>query len=87
MKKTTFTKIQIVGTLKSYKNGVKAADLALENGVSTATLCNWRSKYGGMDASELKQVNELEDENWRLNSMYPELSLDHQMLKIVLGKK
>jgi len=78
MKKTTFTESQIVGILKSYKNGVKATDLAREHGVSTATLYNWRAKYGGMDASELKRIKELEDENRRLKSMYAELSLDHQ---------
>ena len=55
--------------------------------MSKATLYNWRAKYGGMEASELKRVKELEDENRRLKNMYAELSLDHQMLKIVLGKK
>jgi len=55
--------------------------------VSTATLYNWRAKYGGINASELKRIKELEDECRRLKSMYAELSLDHQMLKIVLGKK
>jgi len=86
MKKTPFTESQLVGILKSHENGVKAAHLAREHGVSTATLYNWRAKYGGMEASELKRVKELEDENRRLKSMYAELSLDHQMLKIVLGK-
>ena len=55
--------------------------------MSKATLYNWRAKYGGKEASELKRVKELEDENRRLKNMYAELSLDHQMLKIVPGKK
>ena len=87
MKKTTFTESQIIGILKTYDQGAKATDLAREHGVSKATLYNWRAKYGGMEASELKRVKELEDENRRLKNMYAELSLDHQMLKIVLGKK
>ena len=87
MKKTTFTESKIVGILKSHEQGVKATDLAREHGVSTATLYNWRAKYGGINASELKRIKELEDECRRLKSMYAELSLDHQMLKIVLGKK
>ena len=87
MKKTTFTESQIIGILKSHEKGAKAKDLAREHGVSTATLYNWKAKYGGMEVSELKRVKELEDENRRLKNMYAELSLDHQMLKIVLGKK
>jgi len=77
MRKTTFTDSQLVGILKSHENGVKAADLAREHGVSTVTLYNWRAKYGGMEASELKRVKELEDENLRVKSMYAEFSLDH----------
>jgi len=87
MKRTTITESKIVGILKSHEQGVKATDLAREHGVSTATLYNWRAKYGGINASELKRIKELEDECRRLKSMYAELSLDHQMLKIVLGKK
>ncbi len=87
MKKTTFTESQIAGILKSHEQGVKATDLAREHGVSTATLYNWRAKHGGMEDSELKCIKELEDENRRPKSMYAELSMDHQMLKIVLGKK
>ena len=87
MKKTTFTDSQIIGILKTDDQGAKATALAREHGVSKATLYNWRAKYGGMEASELKRVKELEDENRRLKNMYAELSLDHQMLKIVLGKK
>ena len=88
MKKTTITESKIVGILKSHEQGVKATDLAREHGVSTSTLYNWRAKYGGMEAtSELKRLKELEDENRRMKSMYAELSLDHQMLKIVPGKK
>ena len=70
MKKTTFTESQLVGILKSHENGVKATDLARVHGLSTATLYNWRAKYGGMEASELKRVKELEDENRRLKSKF-----------------
>ncbi|VAX25928.1 Mobile element protein [hydrothermal vent metagenome] len=47
----------------------------------------WRSKYGGLEASELKRLKALEDENSRLKRMYSELSLDHQVLKDVIEKK
>jgi len=52
-----------------------------------ATFYNWRNKYGGMDVSQLKKLKELEIENRRLKQMYADLSLDHQMLKDILGKK
>ena len=87
MKKKIFTESQIVSILKAHEQGQKATDLAREHGVSAATVYNWKAKYGGMEASELKRVKELEDENRRLKHMFAELSLDHQLLKAVLGKK
>jgi putative transposase len=56
-------------------------------GVHKATFYNWRKKYSGMDASQLKRLKELEDENRRLKQMYADISLDNQMLKDVLSKK
>jgi putative transposase len=48
---------------------------------------NWKSKYGGMEASDLKKLKSLEDENRRLKQMYADLSLDHKILKDVVEKK
>ncbi len=87
MKKSRFTESQIVSILKEYEKGRDTQDLCREYGVSRATFYNWRKKYGGMDASQLKRLKELELENRRLKQMYADLSLDHQMLKDVLGKK
>ena len=87
MKKSRFTESQIVSILKEYENGRDTQDLCREYGISKATFYNWRKKYGGMDASQLKRLKELELENRRLKQMYADLSLDHQMLKDVLGKK
>jgi putative transposase len=58
-----------------------------EYGISRATFYNWKKRYGGMEASQLKRLKELEDENRRLKRMYADLSLDHELLKDVLGKK
>ena len=87
MKKSRFTESQIVSILKEYENGRDAQSLCREYGISKATFYNWRKKYGGMDASQLKKLKELELENRRLKQMFADLSLDHQMLKDVLGKK
>ncbi|MBL0745490.1 transposase, partial [Chryseolinea lacunae] len=56
MKKSRFTETQIVSILKQYDGGTSAADLCREHGISTATLYNWKAKYGGLEASQLKRI-------------------------------
>ena len=86
MRKSKFTESEIIATLKQVEGGAKVADLAREHGVSTATIYAWRSKYGGMDASEAKRLKDLEEENRRLKEMVAELSLNERALKSALGK-
>ena len=86
MKKTRFTEQQILRILGEYEKGQKAADICRQHGISEATFYNWKKKYSGMDASQLKKLKELEDENRRLKRMYANLSLDHELLKEVLSK-
>lgn len=87
MKRSRFTESHIIGVLKEYEAGKSAKDLCRENGISDATFYNWKKKYSGMDAVQLKKLKELEAENQRLKRMYADLSLDHQLLKEVLEKK
>ena len=87
MKKIKFTESQIIRILKEYEAGREVNDLCREYSISRATFYNWKKKYSGMDASQLKRLKELEEENRRLKRMYADLSLDHEMLKDVLGKK
>lgn len=87
MRKSRFTEAQIIGILKQAEGGAKVQDLSREHGVSTATIYNWRSKFGGMDVNEAKRLKELEDENRRLKQMVADLSLDKAALKSALGKK
>ena len=87
MKKVRFTESQITKILKEYESGIDAQSLCREHGISRATLYNWRKKYGGMDASQLKRLKELEEENRKLKQMYADISLDNVMLKDLLGKK
>jgi putative transposase len=87
MKKVRFTESQIVKILKEYDSGRDVKEICREYGVSRATFYNWRKKYGGMDASQLKRLKELEEENRKLKQMYADLSLDKVMLKDILGKK
>ena len=72
MKKSRFTDSQIMSVLKQLEAGVTVAELSREHNVSTATLYQWRAKYGGMDASMIKRLKELVAENARLKKMYAE---------------
>ncbi len=87
MKKSRFSPTQIVSILKEYESGVDASELIRKHGISQATLYNWRKKYGGLEASELKRIKVLEEENAKLKRMYAELALDHQMAKEIIEKK
>ena len=74
MKTSKFSESQIVALLKQQESGLKVAEICREHGISTGTFYKWCSKYGGMDASMLKRVKELEQENARLKRMYAESS-------------
>jgi putative transposase len=87
MKKKRFTETQIFSILKEFDAGKNIQDISREQGVSKATIYNWKAKYGGMEMNELKKYKDLEEENRKLKQMYADLALDNKMLKDVLGKK
>jgi len=87
MKKSRYTESQIIKVLNEVEGGRMVKDVCREYGISDATYYNWKSKYGGMTASDIKKLKELEDENRRLKRMYADLSLQHEALKDVIEKK
>ncbi len=87
MKKSRFTEQQIIGILKEHESGRKVGDLCREHGISNPTFYNWKAKYGGLDANQLKRLKDLEQENARLKRMYADLSLVHVALKDAMEKK
>lgn len=87
MKKSRFTETQIVSILKQYDQGANANDVCREHGISTATLYNWKSKYGGLEASQLKLIKELQEENSKLKRMYADVSIQRDALKELIEKK
>ena len=86
MKKSRYTETQIVKILKEVEGGRLIKEVCREYGISEATYYNWKTKYGGMEASDVKRLKELEDENRRLKSMFAELSLEHRILKDIIEK-
>lgn len=72
MKKSSYTDNQIISILKQHEAGTSVPQLCREHGMSTATFYKWHSKYSGMDASLMKRMKELKDENRRLRKMYAE---------------
>lgn len=87
MKKSQFSPTQIAGILKEFDNGKTAEEITREHGVSRASLYKWRQRYGGMEATELKRIKELEEENARLKRMYANLAMDLDVAKYLLEKK
>jgi putative transposase len=87
MRTSKFSESQIVGILREQESGRAVADLCREHGISAAAFYKWRSKYGGLDASMLRRVKELEAENARLKRMYAESQMEAAVMKEALAKK
>jgi len=87
MKKVRFTETQIISILKQQEAGLSVKDLAREHGISEATFYNWKAKYGGMEANEIKRLKDLEEENNRLKRIVANLTLENDAIKHVLEKK
>ena len=86
MKKSRYTDSQILAILKQNELGTPVAELCREHGMSDATFYKWRSKFGGMDASLMKRMKELEDENRRLKKMYAEEKLKAEIAREAIEK-
>ena len=87
MKRRRFTEEQILAVLKAGEAGQKVADVCRTHGISEQTYYRWKSKYGGLELSELKRLKQLEEENRRLKHIVAEQTLDIQALKAVVEKK
>lgn len=87
MKKSKFTDSQIMDALKRAEAGLAVAEICRELEVSSATFYKWRARYGGMDATMMARMKELEAENARLKKMYAEERLKADILKEAMAKK
>jgi len=87
MRTSRFSETQIIAALRRQESGEKVRDICRDLAISEPTFYAWKAKYGGMSASELKRVKDLEAENARLKRMYADLSLVHDALKEAVAKK
>ena len=87
MKRSRFTEHQIFAILKEGEAGESVKEVCRRHGVSPATYYKWKSKYGGLQPSELKRMKELEQENSRLKQLYAETALENKALKDLIHRK
>jgi putative transposase len=87
MKKSKFSEAQIINILKLVETGRLVKDVCREHGVGESTYFKWKSKYGGLELSEVKRLKGLEDENRKLKRMYADLALENHALKDLIEKK
>lgn len=87
MKKTRFSEEQIIRVLKEADGGQTIKEVCRRHGISPATFSNWRSKFGGMEVSDMRKLKALQDENNRLKRIVADLTLDNTILKDINSKK
>ena len=87
MKRKNHTQSQIVAALKKQEAGMVVKDIVRELGVSEATFYNWKAKYGGMEASDVKRLKDLEAEHAELKKMFAELCIENRAMKNLIEKK
>ena len=87
MRKSRFSKEQIVKILKLHENGLKVAEICRQHGISEQTYYRWRKEYGGLQVGQAKRMKDMEAENRRLRKAVSDLTLDNQILKEVAEGK
>ena len=81
MKRSRFTETKIISILKEADAGMQVKDICRKHGISDATCYNWKSRYGGMEASDLKRLKEIEREHSKLKRMYADLALENRSMR------
>jgi len=87
MKRTRFTEEQIIAVLREAESGTPVKELCRRAGISAMTFYRWKSKFEGMEISEMRRLRLLEEENARLKKIVAQQALDIDALKAVVSKK
>ena len=86
MRKSRFTEAQIIGMIKEQEAGKPTAEVCRKHGISQGTFYKYKSRYGGMEVSDVAKLRTLEDENAKLKRLLADAMLDNIVLKDLLGK-
>ncbi|MEO7861660.1 MAG: transposase [Nitrospirales bacterium] len=86
MRQSKFTETQIVSILKEADAGRPVNEIWRSYGISSATYYKWKATYGGLEASDIKRLKELEYENSKLKRLYADMALENAALKDVMAK-
>ena len=86
MKRSRFTETQIISILSEVDAGLSVKDVSRKRGISDATYYNWKSKYGGMSANELKRLRGVEEENAKLKRMYADMAIENATRRDMIEK-
>jgi putative transposase len=86
MKKVRFVESQIVTALKKQEASMAVRDIAREMGISDKTFYDWKAKYGGMEANDVKSLKDLESEHADLKKMFAELCMENRSMKNLIEK-
>ena len=86
MRKSRFTEAQIIGMIKEQEAGVPTAEVCRKHGLSQGRFYKYKSKYGGMEVSDVAKMRSLEDETAKLKRLLADTMLDNVVLKDLLGK-
>jgi putative transposase len=87
MKGKRYSEEQIVRILQEVEGGKSVAEVCREYGVSEQSVYRWRTKYGGLEVSDVRRLKQLEEENARLKKLVADQALDIQLLKEINSKK
>ena len=87
MKRKRYSVEQIVAAVKQHEMGLPAGDIARKLGIEEQTFYRWKKQYGGLEATEVRELRQLREENTKLKKLVAELSLDKVMLQDIASKK
>jgi putative transposase len=86
MKRSRYTEEQITGILAEFRAGTNQSELSRKYGVSTTTISNWNTRFGGMQSSDVRKLRAFEDENAKLKRIVADQAVEIMAAKDVIRR-